>query len=199
MTWWNWAPRAWPSIPRSNRTYAGLRRSRSTRGAIGIPGSLRSRKTRKCARPSARLMPSSPSSWNDCLPKRTPEVWLHPASLGQDRELLALDQREVDGGTEAGAVHGVHEPLPVHLDVLREAVLLGGSGQQHLEELAVLDRQDHVEVRHVVERVAAVVDLEVHVEGLGQVRRLHQRGDAALHRHVAAQEIGGARCQQGGE
>ena len=35
-----------------------------------------------------------------------------------------------------------------------------------------------------------MVDLEVHVEGFGQVRGLDQRGDAALDRHVAAQEVG---------
>ena len=46
--------------------------------------------------------------------------------MGLYGELLALDQRKVDGGTEAGAVHGVHEPVPIHLDVLGEPVLLRG-------------------------------------------------------------------------
>src|SRR5262245_7499682 len=63
----------------------------------------------------------------------------------QHGDLLAVDQREVDVGPEAGRVHRVHEPLAVHLDVLRETVLLRGGREQHLEELAVLDRHDHVQ------------------------------------------------------
>ena len=34
-----------------------------------------------------------------------------------------------------------------------------------------------------------MVDLEVHVESLGQVRGFHEGRDAAFHRHVAAQVI----------
>src|SRR5215510_67226 len=56
------------------------------------------------------------------------------SSSAQHRDLLALDQREVDAGSKARRVHGVHQPLAVDLDVLREAVLLRGSGEQHLEE-----------------------------------------------------------------
>ena len=70
--------------------------------------------------------------------------------------------------------------------------------QQHLEILAVRDRHDHVQVGDVVERVAAVVHLEVHVEGLGEVGDLEQRGDAALHRHVAAQDSRSPACMSHG-
>ena len=79
----------------------------------------------------------------------------------------------------------------VGVDVLHQSVLLRLRRQQHLEVLAVLHRQDGVEVRHVIERVPAVVHLVVHVEALGQVRRLDQGRDPALHRHVAAQVVGG--------
>src|SRR5438552_7138666 len=109
----------------------------------------------------------------------------------QDGDLLPLDEAEVDDGAEPGALEGVDEALLVDLDVLGEAVLLGPRRQQHLEELAVLDGHGHVEVGHVVERVAAVVDLEIHVEGLGEVRGLHEGRDAALHGHVAAEIVRG--------
>ncbi len=42
-----------------------------------------------------------------------------------------------------------------------------------------------------------MVDLEVHVEALGEVRRLHEGRDPALDGHVAAQEVGRARHQPG--
>jgi hypothetical protein len=69
--------------------------------------------------------------------------------------------------------------------------------QQHLEELAVLDGHRHVEVRDVVQRVAAVVDLEVHVEALGEMRGLDQRRDPTLDRDVPAQIVGGAGHEPG--
>ena len=83
------------------------------------------------------------------------------------------------------------ETARIHLDVLREAVLLRAGRQQDLEELAVADGHDHVQVRDVIQRVAAVVDFVVHVERFGEVRRFHERRDPALHGHVAAQVIGG--------
>jgi hypothetical protein len=77
----------------------------------------------------------------------------------------------------------VDEAVGIHLDVLRRPYFCAPR-QQHLEELAVLDGHDHVEVRDVVQRVAAVVDLEVHVEALGEMRGLDQRRDPALDRDV---------------
>ena len=96
-----------------------------------------------------------------------------------------------------GAAHRVDEAVGIHLDVLGQAVLLRLRRQQHLEELAVLDGHDHVEVRDVVQRVAAVVDLEVHVEALGEMRGLDQRRDPALDRDVPAQIVGGAGHEPG--
>jgi len=73
----------------------------------------------------------------------------------------------------APILRGYASTARIDLDVLHEAVLLRRRGQEHLEELAVLDGHDDMEIRKVVERVAAVVDLEVHVEALGEVRGLH--------------------------
>src|SRR5438477_5494739 len=112
---------------------------------------------------------------------------------GEDRRLSAGDQVKVYGGSEPRTLEGVDHPLGVHLDVLGQAVLLRPAREQHLEHLAVLDGHDDVQVRHVVERVAAVVDLEAHVERFGEVRGLHERRDAALHGRIAAQIIRGAR------
>src|SRR5262245_61468788 len=60
---------------------------------------------------------------------------LMPRSMtsGEDGDLLALDQREVDRGPEAGAVEGVDEALAIDLDVLDEPVLLSARLQQDLE------------------------------------------------------------------
>ena len=85
----------------------------------------------------------------------------------------------------------MHHAVAADDDVLLQPVLLRAVGQQHLEELGVADRGDDMEVGDVVQRIAAVMDLVVHAEGLGEMRGLHQRGDAALHRDVAAQEVGG--------
>src|SRR5215467_7416425 len=61
---------------------------------------------------------------------------------GKNRRLSAVDQVEVDCGAEARSFEGVDHPLAVHLDVLRQAVLLSAGRQQHLEHLAVLDGHD---------------------------------------------------------
>ena len=74
-------------------------------------------------------------------------------------------------------------------DIVDQAVLLRAVGQQHLEEFRIADRHDHVQVGDVVERVAAVMNFVVHAERFGQMSGLHQRGDAAFHRHVAAQIV----------
>src|SRR5260370_4201505 len=87
----------------------------------------------------------------------------------QDGDLLPLDEAAVDDGAEPGALEGMDEALLVDLDVLGEAVLLGPRGQQHLEGLAGLDGHGHGEVGHVVERVAAWVDLHAPVTGLAAV------------------------------
>ena len=47
--------------------------------------------------------------------------------------------------------------------------------QQHFEILRVRDGEDHVQVRDVVERVAAVMNLEVHVERFGEMSDLDER------------------------
>src|SRR5882762_2017519 len=108
----------------------------------------------------------------------------------QYSDLFPLDEAEVDRRAETRPVHGVDESLTIDVDILGEPVLLGARRQQDLEELAVPDGHRHVEVRHVVERVATVVDLEVHVKGLGQVRRLHEGREATLDGDVAAKEVG---------
>src|SRR5205807_7210132 len=77
-------------------------------------------------------------------------------SLAQHRRLLALDQRKIDRRAEARAGGRVHQAACVDSDVLLEPVLLRAVGQQHLEEFAVLDRHDHVQVGEIVERIAAV-------------------------------------------
>ena len=46
----------------------------------------------------------------------------------EDRELLPLDQREVDVGAEPRPAHRVDEAVGIHLDVLGQAVLLGLPG-----------------------------------------------------------------------
>src|SRR5262245_9258554 len=73
--------------------------------------------------------PLSTEDLTACAPDRTERT--APEGSAQHRDLLALDQREVDVGPEAGRVHRIHEPLAVHLDVLREAVLLRGGREQH--------------------------------------------------------------------
>ena len=47
-----------------------------------------------------------------------------------------------------------------------------------------------IEPGEVVERIAAVVHLVVHVEGFGEVSGLEHGGEAALDRNVAAQIVG---------
>ena len=49
-----------------------------------------------------------------------------------------------------------------------------------------------MQVRQVVQRVAAVVHLVVHVERLGEMRGLQHRREPAFVRDVAAQVVGGA-------
>src|SRR5919106_1266832 len=64
------------------------------------------------------------------------------------------------------------DELGVDLDVAHEPVFLGMIRLNDLEHLAVADRHQRVEVRDVVQRVAAMVDLVAHAERLGEVRRL---------------------------
>ena len=81
------------------------------------------------------------------------------------------------------------EAVGVGLDILDQTVFLRFRRQQHFEQFAVWDGHGHVQVGDVVQRVAAVVDFVVHLERLGQMRRLQDAGDAALHRHIAAQVV----------
>ena len=110
--------------------------------------------------------------------------------LPQLGDLVALDQVEVDLDAEAGGHRCVDVALGIDLNVLDEAVLLCGRRQQNFEPLAVEDRRADVQVGDVVERVAAVVDLEVEPEALGQVGRLDAARDAALEGDIAAEVVG---------
>src|SRR5712691_5446360 len=110
--------------------------------------------------PKADSPPSWPTriAWASTRRGTARAMWskrIERTGLRENGDFLPLDQPEVDRGAEAGAVHRVHEPAPIDLDVFHEAVLLRRGGQEHLEELAVPDRHDHVQVRHVVQRVAA--------------------------------------------
>src|SRR5262249_31570097 len=51
-------------------------------------------------------------------------------------------------------------------------------------------RERDMQVGDVVERVAAVMNLEIHMEAIRQMRRLDAVGQAALDRDVAAQRVG---------
>src|SRR5262245_18329959 len=93
-------------------------------------------------------------------PRRTPRA---PCS-GDDGDLLALDQLEIDGGTQARPTGHVDQPVAADHDILLQAVLLRRIGQQDLEELGVPERGDDVQVGYVVQRVAAMMDLVVHAE-----------------------------------
>src|SRR4026207_939751 len=106
--------------------------------------------------PNVERPPSSPARIASASARRGTAIaiWSNRTErtgLGQNGGLLPLDQREVDRGGAPRAVHRVHVAALVDLDVLREAVLLRPRGQQHLEELAVLDRHDDVEVGDVVQ------------------------------------------------
>ena len=48
-----------------------------------------------------------------------------------------------------------------------------------------------MQVRHIVERIAAVMYLELHIVRLRQMRYLDERRYAARHRHIPAQDVGG--------
>ena len=61
--------------------------------------------------------------------------------------------------------------------------------QQHLEVLAVRNRHQEMQVGYVVQRVAAVVHLVVHVEAFCQMGGLQTGREAALQCHIAAQEV----------
>ncbi len=86
----------------------------------------------------------------------------------------------------------MHQALTVDLDVVTDAELLCRSRQHHLEELAIPNRHGDVQIGDVVQRVGAVVDLEIQMERFGQMSSLDERGDTALDSYVAAQEVGRA-------
>src|SRR5690606_26890474 len=119
--------------------------------------------------------------------------------LAEYLDLVAFDQGEIDLRSQSWPVEGVDETLAVDGDVVHQPVFLRPFGQQHLEELGVPGRHDDMQIGDVVERVAAVVDLDIHVEGLGQACRLGNRGDAALDGDVGAQIVGRLLHDPGGE
>ena len=84
------------------------------------------------------------------------------------------------------------EAVAIDGDILGEPVFLHRVRQQNFEELGVPDRHDHVQIGDVVQRVATVVHLQVHVEGFGEMRGLDQGRNPAFDRDIAAQEVGGA-------
>ena len=69
---------------------------------------------------------------------------------------------------ESGFVGGV-DYAAGHVDVFDQAVHVGAGAGEELEEFAVGDCHGDVEVCHVVEGVAAVVDFALHVEAFGEV------------------------------
>src|SRR5690606_2459263 len=79
-----------------------------------------------------------------------------PPDSAQNGDLLPLDEIEIDVRAEAGLVEGMHQSVPVDLDILGEAVLLCRRREQDLEKLAVADRHGDVKVGDVVQRVAAM-------------------------------------------
>ena len=111
--------------------------------------------------------------------------------LRQSCDLFRPDQFVVDLDAEPRRHRRSRKALPIDPDILDESVLMGSRWQEHLEELAVPNPHDHVQISDIVDRVSAVMNLQVHTEALGQVGCLDERRDAALHRDVAAQVIGG--------
>jgi pectin methylesterase-like acyl-CoA thioesterase len=100
---------------------------------------------------------------------------------------VLAQSREIGKADEALGIHGVGgavEPggnLVVVEKRVQESALVPG---------AVADRADHVQVGGAV-----AVDLAVHPEGLGQVRDLEARPDAASQRHAGAQDVAGTRAR----
>src|SRR5436305_2550528 len=80
-----------------------------------------------------------------------------PRRSAQVCELLALDELEVDPRADAGRFGTAGKPILADLDVLDQPVLMRAVRQQHLEIRGVADRAGEVQLRQVVERIAAVM------------------------------------------
>src|ERR1700722_20673554 len=110
--------------------------------------------------------------------------------LTQYRLGIALDELEVDLHAETRSHRRMHQSFAINLYVRDKAILIGRIREKHFEVFAVSDCHGDVQAGHIVERVAAVMDLEIHAESFGDMRRLHTGRDAAFETHVTAQEIG---------
>ena len=142
-----------------------LRRVPAKQSAGGIPGlNVPSGSRRRCAR------------GND-------------AQLSKAICLRLISSKSISAPMPGTCGQCARPSLPISMS-LSEAVLVRAVRQQHLEVRRVANRAGEVQLRHVVERVAAVVHLVVHVEGLGEVRGLEHGGEPALHGNVAAQVVG---------
>ncbi len=91
--------------------------------------------------------------------------------LGRGSNLLVAD---------AGFGGGVQQSVGVDLEVVQQAELVCPVRLQHLEIAAVGDGQRGMQVGEVVVRVLAVMHLELHAEGLGEMGNLEHGGEPAF-------------------
>src|SRR5262249_32726948 len=135
-----------------------------------------------------RLLPWPGSSWT--LAREQPAIAGVPRAnrpcSAEMSDPLALDQIEVDLRADARRFRAAREPVLADRDVAGEPILMRAVRQQYLEIRGVANGTGEVQLRVIVERVAAVVLLVIHVEGFGEMRSLEHGGEAALDRDVAA-------------
>ena len=112
-------------------------------------------------------------------------------ALLDDLHRFALDQLPVDVIPQTWLFRSIDQALIVHLNVLYQRKFIRPTGRKHLIVITVRHGHRDMQVGDVVERVAAVVDLALHVKCLGQMGNFHQRGDATSHGHIATQDIAG--------
>src|SRR5690606_37260941 len=112
------------------------------------------------------------------------------ACSGEDGNRIAADQVEVDVDAESGPVRRPHHAFGVDDNVVDQSVFLDIVGQDDLEEFRVRYPAHDVQIGDIVQGIAAMVDLEIHAESLGEVRGLHTCRDAAFDGDVAAQIVG---------
>src|SRR5215472_17937821 len=105
-------------------------------------------------------------------------------------DLLALDEIEVDLGTDTRLSRAMGKAVFVDRNVVQEPVLVRAVRQEDFEVGRVADGASEVKLRHVVERVAAVMYLVVHVKSFCEVRGLEHGGQPAFDGNVTAQRVG---------
>ena len=89
----------------------------------------------------------------------------------------------IDINSEPGFGRAVNESLVVNAEDVRCTHIPAANRSMmngKLEEGAVLDRQDHVEIGHLVHRSAVSVWLPIHSEALAQVSHFEHFSNAAL-------------------